>query len=160
MQGDGRRLRNVFLVLVAALGAISVATAPHDSPVASAPLLEGADADPRVISILRRSCQDCHSDTTRYPWYSYVAPVSLLVRGDVVRGREHLNLSHWAAYSLIRRERLLSEIANQVRDRDMPVPAYTFIHRDARLSDSEIDALFRWTQAERERLIAMAAPPR
>jgi hypothetical protein len=160
MQSTARRLRNIFLALAAALGAISVATAPRESPAPSAPLLEGAQADPRVLSILRRSCQDCHSDAPHYPWYSYIAPVSLLIRDDVTRGRDHLNLSRWSSYPVIRKQRLLSEIANQVRDREMPVPAYTFIHRDARLSDAEIDAVFQWTQAERARLIATAAAPR
>jgi hypothetical protein len=122
------------------------------------PMLAGAQVDAQVLSILRRSCADCHSESTRYPWYSYVAPVSWLIRMDVTGGRERMNLSEWGQFSLVRKERFLSEIANQVRDRDMPLPQYTLIHRDARLSDAEVDAIFRWTQAERARLISSAAP--
>jgi hypothetical protein len=69
-------------------------------------------------------------------------------------GREHLNLSRWGEYSLQRKERCLSEIANQVKDREMPLWQYTLIHRDARLSDADVTAIFQWTQAERSRLIA------
>ena len=118
------------------------------------PLLAGARIDPQVLSIIQRSCRDCHSEATQYPWYSYVAPVSWLVESDVDGGRRHLNLSHWSEYPLARRERSLSEIANQVKDRDMPLPQYTWIHRDARLSAADVDAVFQWTQTERARLIA------
>ncbi len=104
-------------------------------------------------TILERSCADCHSEGTRYPWYSYVAPVSLLVRYDVRGGRARMNLSRWSGYPVQRRERYLSEIANQVRDGGMPLPQYTLIHRDARLTPEDVEAIFRWTQTERMRLI-------
>jgi hypothetical protein len=54
---------------------------------------------------------------------------------------------------MVRRQRALSEIANQVRDRGMPPWIYITMHRDAVLSDADIDAIFRWTQVERSRLI-------
>jgi Haem-binding domain len=119
-----------------------------------APLLPGAQIDPALLALLRRSCADCHSDTTRYPWYSYVAPVSWLIASDVSDGRRHLNLSRWNEYPVVRRMRSLSEIANQVKDGDMPLIQYTLIHRDARLKPAEVNAIFQWTQAERARLIA------
>ena len=65
-----------------------------------------------------------------------------------------MNFSKWSEYPLIRRERYLSEIANQVKDGGMPLSIYTLIHRDARLADSEIEAIFEWTQVERSRLIS------
>ena len=119
-----------------------------------APLLEGAQIDPAVLSILRRSCVDCHSDATRYPWYSYVAPVSLIIRSDVTRGRERLNLSRWTEYSPPRKLRALTGIANQVKDGEMPIPIYTFVHREAKLSDAEVQAVYGWAEGERTRLIA------
>jgi hypothetical protein len=157
MQWTGRPnrpLKIVLFLLPACIAVLSLATLPAESPAARNAILDGAQIDPNVQAILTRSCQDCHSEATHYPWYSYVAPISFLIRSDVVRGREHLNLSRWSEYSLARKERSLSEIANQVKDREMPLPQYTLIHRDARLSDADIDAVFRWTQAERLRLIA------
>jgi hypothetical protein len=141
-------------VLLAMAGA-SFATWPAKSDSA-APFLAGANVPVEVRALLERSCQDCHSNRTRYPWYSYVAPVSWLVRRDVTRGRARLNFSDWGQYTFVRRLRFLSEIANQVEDRDMPLPVYTVIHRRARLSDAETQAIFHWTQAERLRLIAQA----
>ncbi len=134
--------------------ATSLVTGPPKSAGAGQAILSGARVDGRVLALLERSCRDCHSETTSYPWYSHVAPVSWLIRSDVTRGRRHLNLSRWSEYPLIRRERCLSEIANQVKDRDMPLRQYTWIHRDARLSDADVDAIFQWTQTERARLIA------
>ncbi|HKE21188.1 MAG TPA: heme-binding domain-containing protein [Bryobacteraceae bacterium] len=124
-------------------------------PTVEAPgeLLGGAQVDARVMGILRRSCADCHSDETRYPWYSYVLPSAWLVNNDVRHGRERMNLSQWEGYPTLRKERLLSEIANQVKDRDMPLAQYAWIHRGAALSDTEVHAIFEWTQKERVRLI-------
>jgi hypothetical protein len=151
------RLKRRFQILFALLGAVVVAsilTPPTKSNDAGLPLLSGAQIDPQVLSILKRSCQDCHSETTRYPWYSYVAPVSWLIESDVSGGRNRLNFSRWNEYTLQRRERSLSEIANQVKDRDMPLFQYTWIHRDAKLSDADVNAIFQWTQTERARLIS------
>jgi len=136
------------------VGVLSILTSPSRSTHAGDPLLQGARIDPQVLSILERSCRDCHSEDTHYPWYSYVAPVSWLIESDVSGGRKHLNLSRWSDYPVARRERSLSEIANQVKDRDMPLVQYTWIHRGAKLSASDVNAVFQWTQMERARLIA------
>jgi hypothetical protein len=138
----------IVLVVVA-----SILSRPHASEKSSASLLVGAHVPSDVRAALERSCRDCHSEATHYPWYSYVAPISWLVKNDVTQGREHLNLSRWNEYSLIRRERCLSEIANQVQDGGMPLASYTWTHRNAVLSPSDIDAIFQWTQQERSRLI-------
>lgn len=148
-----KRLLTSVCVLLAAI-IVASAIGPH-RPVGSphAPLLAGAHVPLQVRSTIERACRDCHSDATRYPWYSYIAPISWLIRSDVQSGREHLNFSKWAEYSVLRRERCLSEIANQVQDGGMPLVIYTFMHRDARLSKSDVEAVFEWTQAERTRLI-------
>lgn len=151
------RLRLLVFGLAGLMAVASVLTPPAKSDRAGDPLLAGAKIDPGVLALIERSCGDCHSEKTIYPWYSYVAPVSWLVESDVVRGRQHLNLSRWSEYPLVRRERSLSEIANQVKDGEMPLPQYTLIHRNARLSDADVSAIFQWTQAERARLIAESA---
>jgi Haem-binding domain len=148
------KLRKRLLVGLAVIALASVLTPPSKSDKAGEPILAGAQVDPPVLAILERSCQDCHSEKTYYPWYSYVAPFSWLIENDVSGGRRHLNFSEWQQYSLQRRERLLSEIANQVKDRDMPLTQYTLIHRNAKLSDADVNAIFQWTQKERARLIA------
>ncbi|HXB73919.1 MAG TPA: heme-binding domain-containing protein [Candidatus Acidoferrales bacterium] len=149
-----KRLGILSISLVGLLAVASVLTPPDQSGDAGRPLLAGASIDPKLLSLFERSCGDCHTERTVYPWYSYVGPVSWLVQSDVARGRRHLNLSRWNDYPLVRRERSLSEIANQVKDGDMPLPYYTLIHRHASLSAADVNAIFQWTQAERARLIA------
>jgi hypothetical protein len=151
-------MRAGLLIGALVLLAASLWTAPVRSASAGAPLLAGAGLPPEIRTILERSCQDCHSERTRYPWYSYVAPVSLIIGRDVKAGRARLNFSRWSEYSLTRRLRFLSEMANQIEQREMPLSIYTLMHRDARLSDSEVQAVFRWTQTERLRLINSAPP--
>jgi hypothetical protein len=148
-----RRLPTFGLVALATVAASSVIDLPREPGNVNAPLLAGETVPADVRSTIDRACRDCHSEATRYPWYSYVAPVSWLIKRDVRHGREHLNFSKWSEYSVIRRQRCLSEIANQVQDGGMPLAIYTIMHRDAKLSKAEVDALFEWSQAARMRLI-------
>ncbi len=146
-----RFLRGLLLGLLAVFLIAWGLTLPRAT--SGRPILTGAQVGPVVLAILQRSCADCHSDTTRYPWYSYVAPSSFLVAWDISGGRRHMNLSHWDEYPVVRRMRLLSEMANQVKDGEMPLWQYTLIHRDAKLLPADVDAIFQWTQSERARLI-------
>lgn len=107
---------------------------------------------PEIAAVLKRSCMDCHSNRTVWPWYSYVAPMSWLVERDVRRGRDHMNLSEWHEYSLNQRQKLLADIASAVKNHEMPLPQYTLIHRDAKLSDAEADLVYGWARVERRRL--------
>ena len=94
---------------------------------------------PQVGAVLNRSCMDCHSSHTVWPWYSYVAPMSWLVEKDVRRGRDRLNLSEWNGYTLQQQKELLADIASAVKNREMPLPQYTLIHRGSKLSDADTD---------------------
>lgn len=144
-------------ILLAAMVIASVATWPPAAPDPQAtPMLRGARVEDRILAILDRSCRDCHSAAVRYPWYAYVAPVTLLIERDVQLGRQYLDLSRWHEYSTIRRQRALSGIANQVQTGGMPLDIYVKLHPEARLSEEEETLLFEWTQAERRRLILEA----
>ena len=143
----------VTFALLAAIGIASVSSYPRRLPPTGEPILAGAIIGADTLVVIKKACLDCHSEQGRYPWYSYVAPVSFLIKHDVAEGRRHLNLSRWHEYSTLHRERSLSEIANQIKDGGMPLPLYTWIHPAARLSDAERTLVFDWTQDERARLI-------
>jgi len=113
-----------------------------------------------VKSVLERSCADCHSNHTIWPWYSRVAPVSWLVERDVRRGRDRLNLSNWSRYSVEERRKILADIASAVENRQMPLPQYALIHPQARLSAAERDAVYQWAGMERRRLRSLANTPK
>ena len=98
---------------------------------------------------------DCHSSKTVWPWYSYVAPVSWFVEKDVRNGRDHMNLSEWDQYTFKQRERLLAEIASEVKNREMPLPQYGLVHRNATLSEADTDLLYAWARVERRKVKAL-----
>ena len=111
-----------------------------------------------VARVLNRSCGDCHSNQTRWPWYSDVAPVSWVVIDDVNEGRRHVNLSDWAKYDADHAERKLGQICDEVKDGGMPLVSYTWVHKGTKLSQAERDAVCQWTKAERQRIAAAAKP--
>src|SRR6266852_5481906 len=145
-----------FLVIGASLlGFASLLAHPCGTakiPASSKPLLAGAPVDPAVMQIVERSCQNCHSERTDWPWYSYVAPMSWLIERDVQQGRSHMNLSHWDEYGVQKREDTLAEISAMTRSRQMPPTRYLRLHPHAKLSDEEIDLIYQWARAERKRL--------
>lgn len=93
-------------------------------------------------SLAVRSCFDCHSNETLWPWYSNISPVSWLVERDVTEGRSRLNFSEWD------RQQLSAEYAAAVvQAGEMPPWFYTMIHADARLSAVEKNALIQGLRA-------------
>jgi hypothetical protein len=100
-----------------------------------------ADFSPETVKILSRSCTDCHSNSTNWPWYSHVAPVSWLVADDVKEARRHMNLSEWGRLSKEEAHVKLKEICSEVQDGEMPLWIYTLMHKEASLSQSDKDTL-------------------
>ena len=104
----------------------------------------------KVEMVLRRSCADCHSNQTRWPWYSYVAPMSWIVAHDVHAARRQMNFSEWAGYSEKKREDRLNGICEQVVNGDMPEGKYALIHRRARVPEDERAAICQWVERSRQ----------
>lgn len=97
-----------------------------------------------VDAILTRACYDCHSNHTNYPWYANVQPVGWWLEWHVRDGKKHLNFSEFAAYTTKRATHKLEETAEEVRERGMPLASYTWVHRDAKLSDADLKTLADW----------------
>jgi hypothetical protein len=116
---------------------------PPADPAKHMYAVEGAPAG--IRSILNRSCTDCHSSETRWPWYSHVAPVSWVVASDVHEARRKMNLSEWGNYPEKKRDHEMEEICNEIIDGGMPDSKYTWIHRAARVSQEEREAVCQWT---------------
>lgn len=97
---------------------------------------------------------NCHSEKTRWPWYSYVAPVSWLVENDVRRAREHLNLSRWDSLDAVKQRSLLTAMATVIENREMPLHRYVVFNPGVKLSVEDSVQVIEWTHAERGRLKA------
>lgn len=107
---------------------------------------------PEVTAIINRSCGDCHSDKTVWPWYSNVAPVSWFVANHVNNGRKIMNLSEWGDLDHERQDRRLRQICDEIQDGAMPLSSYTPMHPASKLSPADVKAICDWTDAERERM--------
>lgn len=111
-----------------------------------------------VMSVLERSCWDCHSNETHWPWYAYVAPVSWLVAHDVEEGREHVNFSEWDAYDAGERDEALEEVVEVMEEQEMPLGKYIRLHPDADLSAAERERLIAWARGSGAGEAAAQAP--
>lgn len=97
-----------------------------------------------LAKILITSCYDCHSNRTEYPWYNRISPVSWYLNKHVVEGKEGLNLSEFGNLSKAEKIGVLSDLYDVLEAGTMPLQSYMLIHRDARMSQDEIDALLDW----------------
>ena len=103
-----------------------------------------------VKAVFERSCKNCHSNETSWPWYSYVAPISWVVVRDVHQARKAMNLSEWGSYPINIKTNKLKEICEQLTNGDMPDRKYTLIHRRARPTAKERGAVCQWSEDSRE----------
>lgn len=99
-----------------------------------------------VKAVLERSCYDCHSHETRWPWYAHLAPVSWLVVYDVHEAREHLNFSAWNRYDRVEQREKIEEVWEEVEEGEMPLWYYLPLHPDAALSAADQSLLREWAE--------------
>lgn len=97
-----------------------------------------------VLTILKTACYDCHSNNTRYPWYSNIQPVALFLNKHIVDGKKELNFDEFGTYSTRRQQSKLKAIASQVKDGDMPLSSYSILHKNARLTSGERDYIITY----------------
>jgi len=146
-----------IIVIIPVLGFAIIQLLPSKLPesVANNPndLLANNLINDSVALLLKSTCYDCHSNITVYPWYSYVAPVSWLVGRDTKIGREHLNFSEWESYSMKQKLKALTEIAEVVESKEMPMPIYQIIHTNARISKEERMVFINWTEQFSDQLL-------
>ncbi|MBI4890893.1 MAG: heme-binding domain-containing protein [Acidobacteria bacterium] len=98
-----------------------------------------------IEQVFNRACADCHSNRTRWPWYSHVAPASWLLASHVKDGRRHMNFDDFAE------DISLKDICQELRIGAMPMKGYLLLHPDAKLTGAEIQAVCAWTQSAQEK---------
>ncbi len=134
------------IALAGVLAGIQFIRPPSNAGVAEGPqsIVNVRKVPDNVRAILRRSCYDCHSDQTHYPWYSAIQPVAWWLDSHVRDGKSAVNFSRFGAYPPRNAVRKLEAVSNEVHDATMPLPSYLLIHRDARLSPADAAALESW----------------
>jgi hypothetical protein len=103
-------------------------------------------APKEIMALLKRSCYDCHSNHTKWPWYSKVSPISLQVNSNVKNGRNALNFSIWNKYDEAKKQKLYQKIVDALRIK-MPPAEYMLIHKEARLTPQERKMLQDWAKS-------------
>jgi hypothetical protein len=132
------------------VAALVLAVAIQFVPVerSNPPVETEVDAPKDVAALLRRSCYDCHSNETRWPWYSRVAPASWVVAWDVGRAREDMNFSEWPVFDFELQEDMLADVVKQLERGRMPLTSYVVMHPQANLRPAERARLIAWARGE------------
>ncbi len=113
-----------------------------------------------VFVLLKTACYDCHSNFTKYPWYSNIQPIGWWLKDHVDEGKLHLNFQEFALvkandkYSTpaLRQDHKLEEVIETVKDGEMPLKSYTIIHKESKLTDAQRKMITDWAASARRQL--------
>lgn len=101
----------------------------------------------QVQGILKKSCNDCHSNFTNYPWYSEIAPVSWYLASHVNDGKKHMNLSDWTVYNKNQQIHILKDFEEVLETHEMPLKSYLILHKDAEMTAEQYEVLMNWVKS-------------
>lgn len=145
-----RIIKNILLGLLGVLVVIQFFRIDKTNP----PVEPGQDflnlaAPPAELgTLIRNACYDCHSNETKYPWYTNVQPVAWWVKDHIDEGREELNFSEWGTYNAKKRAHKMEEAVEETKEGEMPLSSYTWVHANSRLSDAQRQELAAWFQEQ------------
>ncbi len=140
------KLRTLLLILLGAFILIQwyrPAKNVQQKPTAK-DFLRQEKAPEQIAQLFQNSCYNCHSNYTNYFWYDNIAPASWYVDGHITDAQAQLNFSNWGAIDDRSRDILLSSIVSVLNEERMPLPSYTLLHTDAKLSAEEKEAIISW----------------
>jgi hypothetical protein len=120
----------------------NIAAAPSDANIAT----HYATPD-NVKKILERSCNDCHTNTTKYPWYASIQPIGWWLADHVKEGKSELNFDAFMTYEPKKARHKMEEVNEMVKEGEMPLSSYTIVHREAKLTEEEKLILADWAVA-------------
>jgi hypothetical protein len=104
-----------------------------------------------VSAMLERACVNCHSNNTKWPWYTHLAPASWMVAKDVQDARKTMNFSRWAAQNGRRPELAIATLTAACSDLQtgrMPKWNYLLLHPEAKVSPEEVAQFCTWSKGE------------
>ncbi len=125
----------------------------NESGIGSNHIISSKELPAEVGDILSVSCFDCHSNQTNYRWYDNIAPASWMVEDHILEGKSEVNFSDWQLMDEFDKISVLSKVSKEVAAKEMPLKSYTFIHKEAKLSDEEIQLLSDWCEKTSIRLL-------
>ena len=151
-------LKPLALVLLAALIIIQFfrpeKNVSTNSTLSSNDIGKAYHVPDEVGKILQTSCYDCHSNNTKYPWYSYIQPVTWWLNDHIVEGKKEIDFSEFATYNIRKRYKKMDEIIKEVKEDEMPTNSYTLLHGYAKLDKDQKSSLMNWATAIRDTMKA------
>jgi hypothetical protein len=142
-----KSIKKIFLIIISLFLLIQLYQPARNidyGQVSSVHFVRSYNVPRGVQHILEKSCYDCHSNQTAYPWYSYIQPVRMFLEDHIKEGKEELNFSEWGNYSRRKQRNKLEGILKQVKENEMPLSSYTVIHKNAVLSENQKTELANW----------------
>ena len=148
-------LKILLIILLAAFVIIQFIPSgrPANQPIVGQDIFEIVEIPSEVGTLLKNACYDCHSQSVKYPWYSYVAPVSWLVARDVKMGREHIDFGKWGELTKRKQIKALGEIAEEIEDGNMPMQIYITMHSEANLTTEQRALIVNWAEQLAEKIL-------
>lgn len=125
----------------------NIATVPSDNAIE-----KHYQVPVHVLGLLKTSCYDCHSNTTAYPWYNNIQPVKWWLADHVNSGKRHLNFDEFNSYSKEKKIKKLDEVAETIREGEMPLTSYTIVHQNAKLTDTQKSEIEQWVNEVKKQI--------
>lgn len=107
---------------------------------------------PEIAEKIKASCYDCHSNESKYPWYTNIQPVGWWVKNHIDEGKHHLNFSEFDSYSAKRQSHKMEECYELIEEDEMPLKSYTIAHKEAILDDATKEQLITYFKEMEEKL--------
>lgn len=148
-------LKKILIGILIVLIIVQFVQPPKNKGAAQAPIdiTHAVQVPDTVMAMLKVACYDCHSDSTRYPWYNHITPVNWWLRNHINEGKRRLNFTEFNAGSYKRRIKKLDDAAEQVEKHEMPISSYLWIHNDARLNDAQRKLIIDWAKGAKQKLL-------
>ena len=146
--------KKIFLVILALLVIIQFIRPARNvsTSVSANDITKHFTVPEDVNQILKRACNDCHSNNTIYPWYTNIQPVGWWMANHVKEGKGHLNFSEFGGYTPKRQHHKLEEVVEMVKEGEMPLNSYTWVHKDAKLTEQEKVLMVNWAEILRKEI--------
>jgi hypothetical protein len=140
--------RKMLIVIVSLLVLIQFIRPEKNTGIADTEkdITHSVTVSPEVKNILEKSCYDCHSNHTEYPWYANIQPVASWLANHVNEGKDELNFSEFDTFKLKRKIKKMKKVADEVKKDGMPLNSYLIIHKDAVLSEDQKNKLIKWAE--------------
>ena len=148
-------MKKILLLLLAAFLVIQAfRPAKNNSADKSKDIALSYPVPDSVAVILDKACNDCHSNNTRYPIYAEIQPVAWWLNDHIQDGKKHFNLNEFGGYRIAKQYHKLEECIEQVKEGEMPLESYTWMHSEAKLTDVQKKLLTDWSAAMMDTLEA------